>query len=88
MGSGCGAFGETPLLVCGPRVGGEVIGVMSDGCSEGLHVVDAGGLLSAVYLKKQNPKLQIRVLEALPRVGKKLAVFTYDYYSRKIHTNQ
>ncbi len=34
----------------------------------------AGGLLSAVYLKKQNPKLQIRVLEALPRVGKKLAV--------------
>lgn len=34
----------------------------------------AGGLLSAVYLKKQNPKLNIRVLEALPRVGKKLAV--------------
>ena len=34
----------------------------------------AAGLLSAVYLKKQNPKLQIRVLEALPRVGKKLAV--------------
>lgn len=34
----------------------------------------AGGLLSAVYLKKQNPKLNIRVLEALPRVGKKLAI--------------
>ena len=34
----------------------------------------AGGLLSAVYLKKQNPKLNIRILEALPRVGKKLAV--------------
>ncbi len=34
----------------------------------------AAGLLSAVYLKKQNPRLQIRVLEALPRVGKKLAV--------------
>ena len=34
----------------------------------------AAGLLSAVYLKKQNPKLNIRILEALPRVGKKLAV--------------
>ncbi len=34
----------------------------------------AGGLLSAVYLKKQNPRLNIRVLETLPRVGKKLAV--------------
>ena len=34
----------------------------------------AAGLLSAVYLKKQNPRLQIRVLEALPRVGKKLAI--------------
>ncbi len=32
----------------------------------------AAGLLSAVYLKKQNPRLQIRVLEGLPRVGKKL----------------
>lgn len=32
----------------------------------------AAGLLSAVYLKKQNPKLNIRILEALPRVGKKL----------------
>ena len=28
----------------------------------------AAGLLSAVYLKKQNPKLNIRILEALPRV--------------------
>lgn len=34
----------------------------------------AAGLLSAVYLKKQNPKLNIRILEALPRVGKKLAI--------------
>lgn len=32
----------------------------------------AAGLLSAVYLKKKNPKLNIRILEALPRVGKKL----------------
>ncbi|MBO5090059.1 MAG: aminoacetone oxidase family FAD-binding enzyme [Clostridia bacterium] len=32
----------------------------------------AAGLLSAVYLKKQNPQLNIRILEALPRVGKKL----------------
>ncbi len=32
----------------------------------------AAGLLSAVYLKKQNPCLNIRILEALPRVGKKL----------------
>ena len=32
----------------------------------------AAGLLSAVYLKKQNSKLNIRILEALPRVGKKL----------------
>lgn len=32
----------------------------------------AAGLLSAVYLKKQNPRLNIRILEALPRVGKKL----------------
>lgn len=32
----------------------------------------AAGLVSAVYLKKQNPKLNIRILEALPRVGKKL----------------
>ncbi len=32
----------------------------------------ASGLLAAVYLKKQNPQLNIRILEALPRVGKKL----------------
>ncbi len=32
----------------------------------------AAGLLSAVFLKKQNPRLNIRILEALPRVGKKL----------------
>ncbi len=32
----------------------------------------AAGLLSAVYLKKQNPQLNIRILEALPRVAKKL----------------
>lgn len=32
----------------------------------------AAGLLAAVYLKKQNSKLNIRILEALPRVGKKL----------------
>ncbi len=32
----------------------------------------ASGLMSAVYLKKQNPQLNIRILEALPRVAKKL----------------
>ncbi len=34
----------------------------------------ASGLFAAVYLKQKNPRLSIRVLEALPRVGKKLAV--------------
>ncbi len=32
----------------------------------------ASGLAAAVYLKKQNPQLNIRILETLPRVGKKL----------------
>ena len=34
----------------------------------------AAGLCAAVYLKQNNPKLSVRVLEALPRVGKKLAL--------------
>ena len=34
----------------------------------------ASGLFAAVYLKKNNPKLSVRILEALPRVGKKLAL--------------
>ena len=34
----------------------------------------AAGLSAAVYLKQQNKNLNIRLLEALPRVGKKLAV--------------
>ena len=35
----------------------------------------AAGLLSAVYLKKQNPQLNIRILEALPRVAKKIVAY-------------
>ena len=34
----------------------------------------AAGLMSAVYLKKNYPQMSIRILEALPRVGKKLAL--------------
>ena len=34
----------------------------------------AAGLCSAVYLKKQNKDLSVRIIEALPRVGKKLAI--------------
>ena len=34
----------------------------------------AAGLLSAVYLKKNYPQKSVRILEAMPRVGKKLAL--------------
>lgn len=34
----------------------------------------AAGLSAAVYLKQQNKNLSVRILEALPRVGKKLAI--------------
>ena len=34
----------------------------------------AAGLCSAIYLKQQNPALSVRIMEALPRVGKKLAL--------------
>jgi len=34
----------------------------------------AAGLCAAVYLKQQNKDLSVRILESLPRVGKKLAV--------------
>lgn len=34
----------------------------------------AAGLLSAVYLKKNYPQKTVRILESLPRVGKKLAL--------------
>jgi predicted Rossmann fold flavoprotein len=34
----------------------------------------AAGLCAAVYLKQNKPSLSVRVLEALPRVGKKLAL--------------
>lgn len=34
----------------------------------------AAGLCSAVYLKKKNPKLTVRIMEASTRVGKKLAL--------------
>lgn len=34
----------------------------------------AAGLFSAVYLKKNHPEKTVRILEALPRVGKKLAL--------------
>ena len=34
----------------------------------------AAGLSAAVYLKQQNKDLSVRILEALPRVGKKLAL--------------
>ncbi|MBR7133582.1 MAG: aminoacetone oxidase family FAD-binding enzyme [Clostridia bacterium] len=34
----------------------------------------AAGLCSAVYLKQKAPSLSVRVLESLPRVGKKLAL--------------
>ncbi len=34
----------------------------------------AAGLCSAVYLKQKNPKLSIRVMEAMPRVCKKLLI--------------
>jgi len=34
----------------------------------------AAGLCSAVYLKQKNKNLSVRILEALPRVGKKLSV--------------
>lgn len=34
----------------------------------------AAGLCAAVYLKQNNRNLSVRILEALPRVGKKLAV--------------
>ena len=33
----------------------------------------AAGLCAAVTLKQKNPALSVRLLEALPRVGKKLA---------------
>ncbi|MBR3908571.1 MAG: NAD(P)/FAD-dependent oxidoreductase, partial [Clostridia bacterium] len=32
----------------------------------------AAGLCAAVYLKQKAPKMSVRILEALPRVGKKL----------------
>ena len=34
----------------------------------------AAGLCSAIYLKQQNPALSVRIMEAMPRVGKKLAL--------------
>lgn len=34
----------------------------------------AAGLCAAVYLKSKNPSLSVRIIEALPRVGKKLAL--------------
>ena len=34
----------------------------------------AAGLCAAVALKKRNDNLSVRLLEAMPRVGKKLAV--------------
>ncbi len=34
----------------------------------------AAGLSAAVYLKQRNKNLNIRILEALPRVGKKLSI--------------
>lgn len=34
----------------------------------------ASGLCAAVYLKQQNPSLSVRLIEAMPRVGKKLAL--------------
>ncbi len=34
----------------------------------------AAGLCAAVYLKQKNPLLTVRILEALPRVGKKLSL--------------
>ncbi len=34
----------------------------------------AAGLCAAVYLKQNNPALSVRILEALPRVGKKLSL--------------
>ena len=34
----------------------------------------AAGLCAAVYLKRQNKNLSVRILEALPRVGKKLSL--------------
>ena len=34
----------------------------------------AAGLCAAVYLKQKNPNITIRVMEAMPRVGKKLLV--------------
>ena len=34
----------------------------------------AAGLCAAVYLKQKAPKMSVRVLEGLPRVGKKLIV--------------
>ena len=34
----------------------------------------AAGLCAAVYLKQQNRNLSVRIIEALPRVGKKLAL--------------
>ena len=32
----------------------------------------AAGLCAAVYLKQKSPQMTVRILEALPRVGKKL----------------
>ena len=34
----------------------------------------AAGLCAGVYLKKHNKNLSVRIIEALPRVGKKLAI--------------
>lgn len=34
----------------------------------------AAGLCAAVYLKQKSPKISVRILESLPRVGKKLIV--------------
>ena len=34
----------------------------------------AAGLCAAVALKKKSPRLSVRLLEAMPRVGKKLAL--------------
>ena len=34
----------------------------------------AAGLCAAVYLKQKSPQISVRILESLPRVGKKLIV--------------
>ena len=44
----------------------------------------AAGLCAAVYLKQNNPAVSVKLFEALPRVGKKIAISGSRQKSKKI----